>query len=725
MSKEAANRGGVLTGGAVVAVATLIIGLSPVTIKAEIAADVGVPSSADTGDQLQEITVTAEKRSTSLQKTPAAVTALVPQTFIESGIGDLRAAAALIPDVRFQEEASSTEVYIRGVGQTLDYPQDDPPTSTNFNGVYIPREGTAASLYDLERIELLPGPQGTLYGRNTMGGAVNISFQSPTQTQQTDLMLEAGNFGLAHGTIVGNTPLSDALAIRFATDYQRRDGYQTSGADSKDEWAARLSALYSPSDDFTAYVWGSYDIRHGKTTNIETIGVNPVNGQYCYGCFLNSNPWNDTRSPAILALPANPALPPPQDPTALDMRFDSYIVGAQLDWKVANLTVSDLPSYLHVYSSPDYYYGAYFSNKTDHYTQYTNELRITGATGKWNWIGGLYLYRLETYGTFFSGVPISDLLGSYSEGAAPFGQATYSVTDPWRLTIGGRFSYDKRVGHGLAVGAVMTPWNYSATFDHFDWKLGTEYDITKTVMGYATVQTGYQPGTFNSYPNTPERSTAVGPAKLIAYTVGIKSREFNDRIQINNEIFDYEYTDLFASAYNVILATTQTFNAQKARIYGDQLDTIFALTASDRLNLSVGYLHARYVSFELPDGTANFDGNSLQYAPDWSITGGYYHDFRMSSGYIRAQANTHHESKFYGDYNNTPVAVQQAYFKTDASLTFYSNSNWSVGAWVKNISNVPVYSLSVAGSDQPFLANGGAAILQPPRTYGARFNISF
>jgi iron complex outermembrane receptor protein len=144
------------------------------------ATDAEVTGTAGSG-VLEEVTVTATKQTQSLQKTPAAVTVLSGDSLTIAGITDIRAAQDFVPSVRFQAEGTSTEIYIRGVGGTLDDPQVEPPTSFNFNGIYVPREATSVPLYDVEQIEVLPGPQGTLYGRSSLGGAVNVNFNRPTK----------------------------------------------------------------------------------------------------------------------------------------------------------------------------------------------------------------------------------------------------------------------------------------------------------------------------------------------------------------------------------------------------------------------------------------------------------------------------------------------------------------------------------------------------------------
>ncbi|MGL6224163.1 MAG: TonB-dependent receptor plug domain-containing protein, partial [Steroidobacteraceae bacterium] len=228
----------------------------------------------DAGAGLETITVTAQKVTADLQKTTAAVTALPGNLLLQAGVYDIRAVQNLMPSVRFQAENASTELYIRGVGSTLDLPNIEPPNAFNFNGVYIPREGTSIGLFDIESIELLPGPQGTLYGRAALGGAVNVQFNRPTRELETSGLLEVGDYSLLHGTIVQNLPVGETLALRGAFDYIEHDGYLRTGADSKQDYAARLAAVYEPNDDVDVYAWVHGAKKEGDSPNLVRRGYN-------------------------------------------------------------------------------------------------------------------------------------------------------------------------------------------------------------------------------------------------------------------------------------------------------------------------------------------------------------------------------------------------------------------------------------------------------------------
>ncbi len=686
----------------------------------------GAPAAAPDpdGSGLQEIIVTADKQAEPLQKTPAAITALSGDQLVSAGITDIRGVEEMVPSVRFQQENAATEIYIRGVGSTLDFPQLSSPNVFNLNGISIPREGTSVPLYDVDQVEVLPGPQGTLYGSSALGGAVNVNFRRPTPDLETRTLLELGDYSLYHLSAAENLPLSSSLAVRAAIDLVSHAGYETSGADSQKDLGGRLSALYQPGETVTVYWWGSFVTKEGHPPNLVPKGINPATGQLAPNSYLTGNPWND-RFPAPYAADL-----PFGQPQAESQRYSNKMTSAQIDVRIDEDTrLTWIPSYLEVDTSPDYWLGAFPGNESDNYHQVTNELRASSNRSWGRWLAGLYAYDLDSSGAFTfasftpgEGVPVSIVDYNRIAGEALFGQAVLDLTSRFRWIAGGRFSVDDRVGRGdFAQGGGLAPFTYGRNFHHGDYKTGLEFDATAHAMLYAATQTGYQPGTFNAYASTPAVSNGVDRATLTAYTAGIKSRALADRLQINNEVFYYDYRGLFASAYNTVLNSNQTFNAQKTEIYGDQLDILWKPSAVDGVNLSVGYLNARNIRFELPDGTANYDGYQLQYAPDWTLNAGYFHDFAWSAGYLRARAGSRYEDSFYADFSHTPGGRQQPYVKTDASLTFYSaTGGWSVGAWIKNIENVAVIAATAGGSNHPPLATAATAFLEPPRTFGLR-----
>lgn len=320
------------------------------------------------------------------------------------------------------------------------------------------------------------------------------------------------------------------------------------------------------------------------------------------------------------------------------------MTGAELTWKLGANTLTWIPAYFHLDWSGNYWLENIPALLTAKYDQVTQELRLTGdPAARWQWLAGLYAYRVTNSGDLIvGGFPLADVERNRLSGVAAFGQATLDVTDRFRFTVGGRVSRDDREGRGATP--FGQPFSSDESYDRVDWKLGVEYDARAQSMLYGTVQTAYQPGTYNLFPSTATESNRVAPAKLTSYTVGAKNRFLDDRLQANVEAYYYDYRDLFVQSFNLNTALLTTFNAQKVEIYGTQLDVLYKPVPAGRLNVSVGWLHARNREFVVPAnvniGTPqrDFRGYALQYAPDWTVTAGYQHDFPIGAGYLRARA---------------------------------------------------------------------------------------
>lgn len=692
------------------------------------------------GNGIADIVVTAQKRSENLQKAPVAITAVGGDMLIQKGITNLPAAQELVPGARFHQEGNTTQVFLRGVGSNLDFANVQPSVAFNFNGIFIPREGTSVGLYDIDRFEVLPGPQGTLYGRSAIGGTVNVSFKKPEFRDGGSVDLEAGNYKLAHMTGVANYALSDTFALRGAVDYIYRDGFMHTDSDSKKDFSGRLSALWKPTDDVSLYVWGYTAQKHGNTPNLVNKGSRPVydaNGNltgfaYDENAFLTKNPYDDER-PGQLASTA-----PFGQPTTSTQHYNNWAGGAQLDVKLGDhVTLTDIPGYVYLNAITNVYWlGVLPAYKHDEYHQASNELRLSGDAGRLNWLAGLYLYHNVQQGqaavgtaTGPAGVPEGSLFPFYSsrvlrnrlEGAAVFGQATYKIGDNLRITAGGRYGIDKTKANGISLDDQVTPYFFNHTVHRFDYKIGAQYDLTQRIMAYAQFQTGYQPATFNEVANLPGRSNLVKTGKLKSVSGGIKSRWFNNTLQINDEVFYSVYNDLATQAYDASALYNPIFNAKKVTIPGNQLDILWQPTKNDHVNLSVSYIKYRNKNFVEPNGLS-FNGLSGPYAADWTINGGISHDFQMKNGYVRASVDGHYESKWYADFVHNLGTRQDAYAKLNAELIYYSeDGRYSFGFWGRNLTNkVVIAATAAAGIPGP-----ATAYLDAPRTYGIRGGFKF
>lgn len=708
---------------------------------------------------IAEIVVTAQKRSENLQRTPAAITAVSESVMKQSGINDLAQTATIVPAARFHQEGNTTQVFLRGVGSNLDFANVETTVAFNFNGTFVPREGASIALFDLEGLEVLPGPQGTLYGRSAMGGVVNVNFRRPTHEASTTGTLEVGNFSTVHGTLAQNIPLGENLALRLAGDYHYNSGLMGDGSNSKNNWVLRAGLLYEPSDSVSLYLWGYAAQKRGHPANLVNKGTNPVTGAYDEDAFLGDDPWDTSWPNRTHLFPGGPLLSDllgtPQKEKGI---YDNYSIGAELNVDVADkVTLTYIPSYFYLNNRTAYWLGSIRSGPYySYYSQTNHELRLSGDQDNLKWLVGLNGYTGITRGSYTiftnttalgtayelpSFLPQSAVTRLRNSGAAIFGEATYSVSPEFRLTVGGRYSYNHKnaVGNSLpegvlsAVGAYTGPvpqYTFDRSFKHFDYKLGMEYDVASNAMAYFTFQTGYGPGTFNEYtPGTALNDSLnlpadnlVKSAKLYSYTAGIKMRFLDNRLQINNEAFYYIYRDLLMQAYNVGAPINTIFNAKRVVIYGNQLDISFRPTPDTMLTGFISYLHGRNKDFIDPTTGINYNGLSGPYSADWTVGANVYHDFQLKNGYLRVQADARYESEWFADFVHNPGTRQAPYVKENASITWHSgNERWNLGLWCRNITNKAVIAATAAAG----IPGPATAYMDEPRTYGVRLGFDF
>ena len=680
-----------------------------------LAADAG----ADESETLQEITITAEKQVENLQKTAADVTAISADQLVAAGVTDLREAQMVVPAVRFQAEGNNTQVFVRGVGANLDFANVEPNVAFNFAGTYLPREATSAAFFDVAQLEILPGSQGTLYGRSAIGGTIVMSPVKPGFDNDGETLLEVGNYSAVHVTTTQNIKASDAVAFRGAVDYAYNDGYETTGADSKNDISVRLSTIIKPVDQLTIYGYAQLAEKHGNTENLVNKGTDPNTGAYCEACFFYSNAWNDTRTGKFAA--------PFGTTDAERNQYRTSMLGGEVDYEFENMTLSYIPSYLFLDAHPIYWLSAIESTNIAHYNQLEQELRLSSkGDGPLKWLAGVSYYNSRNSGSeyLFVNLPIAfyqtDIGADRLEGYAGFGQITYSLTNSFRITAGGRESSTKRDASGLEVVALGgAPYTFDKTYNHFVWKAGVEQDLAPTVLVYGVVQTGFQAGTFNALPNTPTYSNEVKPEELRSYTVGIKSRWFDERLQINDELYYYDFHNLIIQAYDISAPYNAIFNGDKVTVKGDQLDVLAKVFREDEVNGNLSYSRARNIHVVDTSGIS-YDGLAPAYTPDWVMQAGYTHNIPLGSAMLRAHVNWRYESQWWADYVHNLGTEQSPDNKVDMSLTYDAN-RWTVGAYVKNISNNAVIAATAAAG----IPGPATAYLEDPRVYGLRFTVKY
>lgn len=667
-------------------------------------------AAADGAIGSDEIVVTALRSNQRLQDTPAAVTVATGELLERQQIDDVRGLQALVPATRFSASYNSTRIFIRGVGSLLDFYWIPELTASNFNGVYLPRYSINGAMYDIDNVQVLPGPQGVLYGRSAGGGAILINSRRPVSERQGAASLDVGNYDSVRAELMANLPVSDDLAVRAAAFFSRRDGFQSLGHQADDSLGVRLSALWKPSSDFSLFVWGTHYSQDGQ----------PIATQYL--------PYVD---------PDDPFFIPDRDPITGNSNLGSF---TRFRYSIAGYEAAFSPGDLNIV-----YRGSYLTQEERTLSklsggnrpvdiaqkQYTQDLSVSGQIGMLDLIGGVSYLRADSrhdvrfgpnqFGTIFPEIN--------QEAYSVFGQATVSISDSLRVVGGARWSSDHldMTGTGVSCFAVCSfpPISFDKTWRHTDYKGAVEFDVTPDIMLYASVQTGYAPGTLNTFTNVVTVSKEILPQRLLAYTGGVKSQLFDRALTLNVEAFSYDYKDLIIQSFDGRIGAQRLFNVPKSRVYGGQLTAVLQLWRGGSISGNVAYTHARYGTFRATPTSRDLDGLQMQFAPDWTGNVAIDHRFDLGGGaHLDARASTYFSSKYWGTFDHSGRAFQNSFTRSDASLTWFApDDRFYVGAWIRNIEDQDVRTaISAISAPAPITA---ATFLEPPRTYGLKAGFSF
>ena len=699
------------------------------------AAPLATPSTSAAPEtaRLADVVVTAQKISQPASKTPLAITAIGGDDLRAAGATNATGLTSLIPNVFISAGANaSTDVSIRGIGSTNSTEVGDPAAAFNIDGVYLGRPQSAgATFYDLERIEVLRGPQGTLYGRNATAGAINLITKKPTAKFVAEANLSLGNFGLKSLEAMVNAPVNDLVAIRAVLSATKRDGYLvTAGAPNTfsknrediDNVSARVHGLFKFNADNRLLV--TLDSSTNK-------GAGP--GSVPLATFQNNT---GTAQRTVLTNKNQGARD--DESSGITAEFTSNLSFAEFTYLGSKRTFN---------RNNESSTGAVSSFTDSDFSQTSHELRLaSNYKGPVSWVGGLYFYKergnidatfgINPFGAANPGLrfiqnPVT------SDSKALFGQVTYAVIDGVRITGGIRTTSDEKARDGkLSSGAgIITAGinKASVSYKQNTWKLGTDFDIAKDILGYAHVATGYKAGGYFDGNNATGDNT-YRPELLTSFEAGIKGKFLDNRLRLSAAIFSYDYKDLQISyvAINPLTnsAGTITTNAAKASNKGLELEGKFAITDNGTLNFAVGILDAKYKSFIFPVYAArpvaiDFAGKKLDKAPDTTVTLGYTQDISLANG---ASLTAYIGSRYSSSYvlSNFAIATpvqytQKAFTRSDINLSYNAaGDKWSVQGYVKNLENKTVltgYSFSSFTGNQAYLSE--------PRTFGIRASIRF
>lgn len=706
--------------GVVVAIAGLGMGSSAWAQ----AAAASSAASADDDTTLEEVIVTAEKRSTDLEKTAVSETVLTGQELSQQNKSNLDEILEHVPGVQMQENIGGYVVNIRGVTNNAGAVADS-VTGIYLDGVYtsqLPVESRAA-FFDLNRVEVLRGPQGTLWGGNSLGGAVSVISNDPQLGHYSaDVTGSVGNYDMLSEQAVVNAPIGNDIAIRAVVASENRRGYYANGQDDSDYDAARIKLLYQPSDDFRLLLTA-------MQTKVGGEGIGNIISSYPADLNSLRNPWGNPQPVVFNGTVITPTSPE---------KANTYRANAQ--WNLGFGTVSFLPAYTTVDQNTVASPGLLVHL---HHTRENGELRLnSNSDSPIQWTAGVYYQHFNTplhVNVVAEDVHTGQEYLRNTQGAG-FGQVTVPVGAAFRIVGGLRYtheSYDE-LDFFIPPGSPITlTYPGSASFSAVTWKGGFEADLAPHSLLYGNVSTGFRSGGLVQGANNPPATVAPGtalptfePEKMTAYALGTKNEFLNRSAQVNAEVFYYHYQNYQVEAGNGLTGQTFEANAEGAREYGAELESHWRATTSDTLNASVAYLHAIFgtqtggagSTADPTSATYIANGSDIDHAPQWTESLGYEHRWTLGSGGAFSAAvdtNFVTRQKVYFSDNchvNGSACWQPSYHLTNAQLAYVSaNDRWTTTAYIRNIENY-----AVINGVTPASANEGTEVYNvgAPRTFG-------
>jgi iron complex outermembrane recepter protein len=705
------------------------------------AAIIAAPAYAQTagGNAVEELVVTAQRRSEALQDIPAAITAVTGATLEDRGItapGDLQFIA---PSMQSGRLIGSTAITIRGVGLN----QGAPGVAIHVDGVYQPRPAMGdLTQVDIERVEVLRGPQGTLYGRNANGGVVNFLTKAPSDEFEGYVLGRYGSYDDVRLQGVINVPMGDRFGARLVVDrWNRGEGFVKNvlpngqDVDKGESLSARLRVA--------AEVTETLKVDLGLT-------MLTASGPTAYFTLYNTpTPLSVSRNPylATAIVPLQPRRNSANDPIDSDREYGS--ASATITWDLGAAQVKAVSGYqrladyelrdddsINVSAFPSF---RYLRSRT-----FTQELNVSGSLGPVDAVVGAFYMRDHHYEMldydFLLGIfplpPRSDLhFENYrylSKARAVFADATFNINERARIIGGIRYSKDKQTNtqrHYLSFGPTppifTCPFQTNEiTFTSTTPRIGAQYDVSDDSNLYATFSKGFKVGGFN----LAACNQRYRPEKLTAYEAGFKNRLLDGSLILNLSAFYYDYTDLQLS--QVVGLTSLITNAAAAEVKGVEIEGLWRPESHWTVNGNVSLLSAKFKSFINVDslapalGPQNVAGNYLSSAPKFSTNIGvaYRSDPILADGRVTARLDVSSRSKIYFREFNGPLDRQKGYTILNAALIWDSpDETYRVRLFATNLTGED-YIVRMGSSD-----NFGSRFVSwgDPRQVGVELRANF
>ena len=709
------------------------------------------PDTEPTSGAVTPLIVTAQRRPSTVVETDAALSAFSRASLEATNTRTFEDLARLDPSVQLSAYQGEMQIFVRGVGAVTFIGGFDTSVSVSLDGVYLSRPAAVGpAFFDLDRVEVLKGPQGVLYGRNATGWAINLVTRAPTRTWTREAALTVGNYDAIEAFAAVSGPLSDTLALRIALGAHHRDGYtklvmagangalHTTDAEDRKDLTTRLRLDWTPSDRLTASLSADYYQANDRAVVFHVAGPGYDNSAG-FSAWIGQGQIGPIGEHALSAsvLPYN--------------RPQTWGLAGKVTYDLGGAALTSLTALRH--TQPENYTDMSNSTvlgesqfKAENARQVSQDLQLvsSGETRLTYLAGVSYFRERNTIRNEFQFPFVASQFGlspsatccvlradgrTRTDAVSAFGDITYAMTPKWRATLGGRYSHERRGGANLldyrnllSINAVrFSP----ATFEGFTPRAALEFHPATDQLVYLSATKGFKAGGFNvgSAQNTP-----YSPETVWAYELGGKLSTAQGRLRLDLTAFHYDCSDL--QVQDVIANSVMIRNAATAKVDGVEASLLARPSAFLALDAAATWLDARFDRYDTVNtktpalGVLDLSGNPLPQAPRFKAHAGA--EARWSAGgagTVRLRGDVNWQGRTYFSAFKDPRATQAGFWWLKARATWSPASRpYEIAAFIDNITNAQVFTnVSITGDLDGSRALGNMA---PPRTFGLRFSYS-
>lgn len=725
----------------------------------------GITALAETNEQksvgtLEQIIVTSRKRAESLQRVPLAVTAVSGEDLNHAFVNGLMDLEGRAPNVVIDSTigfSSAASMSIRGISFQDIEKSFDPAIGVVVDGVFLATNAQALlDNFDLERVEILRGPQGTLFGKNTIGGTINAVRKKPSFDLSGEASYSYSSFDRHELKGALNLPIqAEKVAVRVAGNWKKSDGYLLNTANNEhlngeDGLALRGAVLLTPSEEWEFYLNFDYIRDRGDSVGLRNATM----------------PLQLFAFPGLLGLsPLFPGYPADTGPLK-EVRNDypnytaqdTYGVSLEINWKQPDYTVTSITGYRwvdeNINADLDAENAANFNTtRIQDHKQFTQELRFTSQwSERYDFVAGLYYFRSEydafqTLQLLTDWVPCGVLPGPFAtlgceqigssaqttNSYAAYIQGNITLAQDLRLTVGGRYTYEKKDFFIApltfpAGGSGMTDGKKS--WEEFTPRVGLDYQATANLFLFASYATGFKSGGFNGRAATVTSIGPYSPETVDAFEVGLKSEWLDRRVRFNATAFYNDYSDLQVEIVRAAVGgsgqETVVENAASATTYGLELEAIAIPVEGLQLSGNLGLLHAKYDDFDadlgMGLGVTNNSHLKLRRAPKVVFGLGAVYEHAVGNyGSLIFNANYRWQDDLHTTTQNFDIGHRREVGILDGSITFENiDRTWTISVFGRNLTDEFYISDGIAIGELASLQS-----LSMPRQWGVRLDVRF